>query len=236
LRRSRGWLNLGHLRPQHWHDPARKRALLAVAALLLASALYGCTQARDVASSAAYSLNPFGATDLSVNAVSVQGPYLLADVSGRKEQLRLMAPITPACTSVLQPEGRVRYRKSGVFGRVERDGETCDPVGIASLEQWRNRQPRRRSAQMVPRATARFSPLAETETHLLVRGRFPLASRVNIPAGFDLVALLPASDVCRAVVARGQASIEFRPAGRDPFRLLSGSDACVIEGFAMPPV
>lgn len=208
---------------------------MAAGAFLFALTLHGCTQARDAASSAAYSLNPFGATDLSVNAVSVQGPYLLADVSGRKEQLRLLAPITAACTVVLQPEGRVRYRRFGVFGRLSRDEETCDPVGIASLQQWRDRQPRRRSAQMVPRATARFSPLAETETYLLVRGRFPLAARVNIPAGFDLVALLPANDVCRAVVARGQASIEFRPAGRDPFRLLSGSDACVVEGFAIPP-
>lgn len=217
------------------HDSIGSRAFRTGAALLFASMLHGCASARDAASSAAYTLNPFGATDLSVHAVSVQGPYLLAEVRGRKEQLRLLAPITPACTAVLQPEARVRYRKSGVFGRLTRDDEICDPVGVASLQEWRDRQPRRRSAQLVPRATARFAPLAETETHLLVRGRFPLASRVNIPAGFDLVALLPANEVCRAVVARGQGSIEFRPAGRDPFRLLAGSDACVVEGFAMPP-
>jgi hypothetical protein len=222
------------LRTRCLYDQIRSRAFFAGTALCLALALHGCAGARDAASSAAYTLNPFGATDLSVHAVSVQGPYLLAEVGGRKEQLRLLAPITPACTAVLQPEARVRYRKSGVFGSLTRGDEICDAVGVASLQAWRDRQPRRRSAQLVPRATARFAPIAETATHLLVRGRFPLASRVNIPAGFDLVALLPATDVCRSVVARGQGSIEFRPAGRDPFRLLAGSESCVVEGFATP--
>lgn len=229
------WRNLGALARRRLRVPRPHRVFCAGAALLVAFALQGCASARDAASSAAYTLNPFGATDLSVQSTSVQGPFLLTEVSGRKEQLRLLAPITPACTAVLQPEARVRYRKSGVFGRLTRDDETCDPVGVASLQEWRDRQPRRRSAQLVPRATARFSPLAETPTHLLVRGRFPRAARVNIPAGFDLVALLPANDVCRGVVARGQASLEFRPAGRDPFRLLSGSDTCIVEGFATPP-
>jgi hypothetical protein len=67
-----------------------------------------------------------------------------------------------------------------------------------------------------------------------VRGRFPLASEIRVPSGADLVALLPANEVCRTAVARGQVSLEFRAAGRDPFRLLVGRDACVIEGFAMP--
>ena len=179
-------------------------------------------------------LNPFAGTELGVAAESTIGPYLLVDVSGRREQLRLMTPISPACTAIAQPEARVRYQKSCVFGRLERHGERCDAVGVASLEAWRNRQLRRRSAQVVPRATARFGPVAETDQYLLVRGRFPLASRVQIPAGFDLVALLPANATCRAVRDRGQASLEFRPAGRDPFRLPVGSDACVIEGFATP--
>jgi hypothetical protein len=87
---------------------------------------------------------------------------------------------------------------------------------------------------VVPRGTARFAPLAETDRFLLARGRFPLASRVQIPSGFDLIALLPNDEVCRRVLASGQASIEFRPAGRAPFRLLSNRDACVIEGFAQP--
>jgi hypothetical protein len=196
---------------------------------------FGCASARDAASDAAYVLNPVGAADVSVQSVSALGPYLLVEVVGRREQLRLLAPASPECQRMLQPEAMLRYQKAGLFGRLQRDGERCDPVGVASLEAWRNRQPRRRTgAQVVPRGTARFTLVDETAQHLLVRGRFPLASRIGIPAGFDLVAVLPANDVCRTAAARGEASIEFRPAGRVPFRLLVSGESCVIEGFAQP--
>jgi hypothetical protein len=136
---------------------------------------------------------------------------------------------------VLQSEAQVRYQRSGNFGRFERDGESCDAVGVASLEAWRNRQPRRRAnVQGVPRATARFALVGESERYLLVRGRFPLASEIRVPSGADLVAVLPADEACRTAALRGQVSLEFRAAGRDPFRLLVGRDTCVIEGFAMP--
>lgn len=211
-----------------------RRALTAIACLLLALAL-GCESARNFAGDAAYVLNPFAGTELGVHAVSPLGPYLLVEVSGRREQLRLLLPASPACTAIAQPEARVRYQKHGVFGRLERDDERCDAVGVASLEAWRNRQPRARSKrQVVPRSTARFTPVAETDQYLLVRGRFALASRVGIPAGFDLVAILPANPVCRTARDRAQGSLEFRPAGRDPFRIMVGSDPCVVEGFATP--
>ena len=58
-----------------------------------------------------------------------------------------------------EAEARVRYQKSGVFGRVQTKNASCDVAGVASLEAWRNRQPRTRTrGQVVPRATARFSP------------------------------------------------------------------------------
>ena len=211
-----------------------RRALAALACSVLASAL-GCESTRKFAGDAAYVLNPFAGTELGVHAVSPLGPYLLVEVSGRREQLRLLLPASPTCAAVAQPEARVRYQKHGVFGRLERDGERCDAAGVASLEAWRNRQPRTRTTgQVVPRSTTRFSQIAETEHYLLVRGRFALASRVGIPAGFDLVAMLPANPVCRAARDRAQGSLEFRPAGRDPFRIMVGSDPCVVEGFATP--
>ena len=70
---------------------------------------------------------------------------------------------------------------------------------------------------------------------LLLRGRFPLASRIGIPAGYDLVALVPNDAPCRAAAERGETSIEYRSAGPEPFRLLAGDDACVVTGFAIPP-
>jgi hypothetical protein len=214
--------------------PFGERRVVAVAIALLGATL-SCASAREVALDTAYVLNPFAGTEVTVQEVSVLGPYLLVDVTGRREQLRLLAPNSPACASLLEPEARVRYQKSGVFGRLMRDGEQCDAAGVASLEEWRNRQPRRRTGtQVVPRATARFSLLSEDERYLLVRGRFPLASRVQIPSGFDLVAMLPANPVCREAVSRGQGSMEFRPAGRRPFRLIMSGESCEIEGFAMP--
>lgn len=195
----------------------------------------GCAAAGDVASHAAYVLNPFSGTDVTVKSVSLVGPYLLVEVAGSKERLRLLAPASPECSRVLQSEAQVRYQRAGNFGRLERGDERCEAAGVASLEAWRNRQPRRRAnVQGVPRATARFSLLAETPKYLLVRGRFPLASEIRVPSGADLVAMLPADPACRAAVERGEVTLEFRAAGRDPFRLLVGRETCVIEGFATP--
>ena len=212
-----------------------RRCAVAAPLVILLGVAFGCASAREMASDAAYVLNPFASTDVAVHGIERLGPYLLVEVYGRREQIRLLAPASPVCAGMLEPEAQLRYQKGGHFGRLQRDGETCDPVGVASLEAWRNRHSRRRTGtQVVPRATARFTLVDETERYLLVRGRFPLASRVGIPAGFDLVALLPANEVCREAVELGQTSIEFRPAGRMPFRLLVSGRSCVIEGFAQP--
>jgi hypothetical protein len=147
-----------------------------------------------------------------------------------------LAPASGTCARVLQPEARLRYAKSGSFGRFHRDDEICDPVGVASLEQWRDRQPRARGQSIVPRSTARYAVLARDERWIFVRGRFALASKVGIPAGYDLVAMLPDDETCRAAAEKGEASLEFRYAGREPYRLLVGDRACGVAGFAMPPV
>jgi hypothetical protein len=208
----------------------------AAVAIVLVAAMFGCASTRDAVGDAVYVLNPWGSADVTVRSVAPFGPYLLFDVDGRREQLRLLAADSPVCRQVLQPEARLRYQKSGVFGRLHRaDGEFCDALGVLSLQAWRDRQPRRRTGRsIIPRATARFTLTGEAENRLLTRGRFPLASQVHIPAGFDLVAILPANPTCRTLASRGQATMEFRVSGPDPFRLLLGSDACVIEGFAMP--
>ncbi|UCE84794.1 MAG: hypothetical protein JSU66_10570, partial [Deltaproteobacteria bacterium] len=68
----------------------------------------------------------------------------------------------------------------------------------------------------------------------LLRGEFPLAGRIGITGGYDLVALLPNSEDCRAPIERGEASLEFRDVGREPFRLLGPAATCAILGFASP--
>lgn len=209
---------------------ASDAAIFAVLAIVAGA---GCETAQRVGGDVVYELNPFGATDLTVYGVEVVGPYLLAELGGRRERLRVVAPANDGCAALLRPEARLRYAKSGTFGRVESDDDGCNLTGVASLAEWRDRQPRRRGG-LVPRATARFTTLAETPSTLLLRGRFPLAAKIGIPASYDLVALVPNDAPCRAAAERGEASLEFRPAGSMPFRILVDGASCVVTGFAIP--
>lgn len=199
---------------------------------LLAAVGLGCETAETVG----FALNPFGSTDVTVLASEVRGPYLFADVGGRQLGQRFVAPASEACARVLAPEASVQYAKSGNFGRFHRDDEACDAVGTLSLAAWRDRQPRRRRRgdSVVPRTTARFTVAHRDGEYILLRGRFALASRVGVPAAFDIVAILPADEPCGDVASRREATLEFRDAGRDPFRLLAGRQSCVVAGFAMP--
>ena len=200
--------------------------------MVAGAAFVACETAQRVGGDIAYGLNPVGETELGVQSVDVHGPYLVAQLTGRRDELRAVAPATAPCTTVLRPEARVHYAKSGVFGRVESGDDGCDLVGVASLAAWRDRQPRRHG--LVPLATARFDPIYQDDQMVLLRGRFPLAGRVGIPAAYDLVALLPNNAACRAVAAKGEASLEFRPAGSEAFRMMDDDAPCVVAGFAIP--
>ena len=204
-------------------------ALLAAGGMLLA-----CAHAQQAGTDAARVLNPFSTTGASVNAISQLGPYLLVELRGRGANLDLFTPVSESCARVLQPEASVTYAKSGVFGRITRGDESCDPVGVASLAAWRDRTFRRRGRPL-PRAQVNFTTLYEGRQLVLLRGRFPLVSRVGIPAGFDLVAMVANDEVCRPLIQGGVASMEFRDAGNMPFSLVGQRARCEVLGFAMPP-
>ena len=203
-------------------------------ALAMTCALLACAGAKQVGKGVARELNPFSSTDANVNAVAQIGPYLLVELRGAGANLSLFAPATPACASVLRPEAAIRYEKYGIFGRLSRDEETCAANGAASLAAWRDRTYRRRGT-VVPRAHAQFTTLFEGPQLVLLRGRFPLAGRVGIPAGYDLVAMVPNNALCRPVVERGVASLEYREAGPMPFSLVTDNGPCPVLGFAEPP-
>jgi hypothetical protein len=177
-------------------------------------------------------LNPFARTGTTVGSVVVRGPYLEAALLGGGIDLRMLAPASESCAAILVPEAQVTYAKEGNFGRVSRDGASCDLAGTTSLAQWRDRQPRSRG-RPAPSATARFRVVHRDPEIVLVRGRFPLAARAGIPGGFDLVAMLPASEVCSEPVGRGEATLEFRDAG-EAFRLGGTGGFCPVLGFATP--
>jgi hypothetical protein len=192
-----------------------------------------CARAEHAGREVEQALNPLAARDATVVERTAVGPYLLVALSGRGPDLRLLAPRDPVCVEMLAPEAEVTYRKHGVYGRFERDGAVCSAIGVASLAAWRDRQPRP-EGRPVPRATVRFRVVHREGDLVAVRGRFPLAARVGIPAGYDLVALLPDAPGCEPLLARGEASMEFRDAGPDPFRLVSGEGPCTVLGFAEP--
>jgi len=208
------------IRPGRWH------------VALLATLAVGGAGACETLN---FRLNPFAGTEVRVTEVERVGPYLFTAVHGTQLDLSFAVPGTETCARVLEPGADVRYEKSGNFGRFGRGDEECSAVGTLSLAQWRDRQPRRRTSEsVIPRSTARYAVAYRDARFVLLRGRFALASRVGVPAGFDVVAIVPADESCAGVVASGQASLEFRPAGRDPFRLLSGRTPCVVQGFALP--
>jgi hypothetical protein len=207
-----------------------RRAFVSVAAAFSLA----CAQAKEVGLEAGRELNPFGSREATVMRLERHGPYLLAELSGRRANLSMLVPADAICAQVLEVESQVRFRRHGNFGRFERGDAFCDAVGVASLAAWRDRRPRA-PGPPVPRATVRFRLLERDPELVLVRGRFPLASRVGIPAGFDLVALLPANDDnCARAIERGEGSMEFRAAGPQPFRLVGERGTCPVLGFAQP--
>jgi hypothetical protein len=210
----------------------RRAACLCLA---LAGVVAGCSTAREIGRYTEQRLNPFASTRVALLSVDRLGPYFAVEVRQRGAILTFFTPAADAdCAQLLRPEASVTYRQHGHFGRFE-DGELrCEAVGVGSLAAWRDRRPRdRRDASVVPRATARFREIGREGEVALARGRFPLASRVGVPSGFDLVAFLPLP-ACEAPLARGVAAMEFRATGRDAIRLVNDAEPCAVLGFAAP--
>ncbi len=205
---------------------------LALALLLVVTA--GCESSGP---RAAWQLG-FGsfATDLSVVRVVPRGDYLDTTLVGHGLSLDVFTPASAVCARVLEPEGRVDYVERGIAGRLERDGESCDAVGIAGTRVRRARQPRRQSLRSspIPRAQAHFRPTYEDDDLILLRGRFPLAFHVGWSGGGDSIAAVPNESVCRGAVEGNVASMEFRPSGRTSLSLVGRDGLCPIVGLILP--
>lgn len=209
-----------------------------LALALAASVLVACSTARDVGRYAEQRLNPFAATRVSLLSVDAVGPFLVAQFRNRGSVLTFYAPAADdGCARLLRPEASVTYRKHGHFGRFTDGDLRCDPIGVGSLPAWRDRQPRdRRDGAIIPRASVNFRELGRDGDVAWVRGRFPLASRVGVPSGFDLIAFLPLDDpACARPLERGVGSMEFVPTGRQAIRIVGEGAPCPVLGFALPP-
>jgi hypothetical protein len=207
--------------------------LSSIRPLVMACALLACAPTMEKVAEIGHDLHPYATGPAVVVSAQAHGPYLAAALRSERLEMSFLAPASDTCTEVLAPEARVTYAKHGHFGRALGEAGACDLVGVASLAAWRDRRARALGPGF-PRERASFREIHRDESTILVRGRFPLASRIGVPRGFDLVAMLPASEACEVVVARGETSLEFRDSGPEPFRLLGDVAACPILGFALP--
>lgn len=176
------------------------------------------------------------ATDLSVVRVVPRGDYLEASLVGHGLSLDVYAPRSDTCSQVLESEAQVDYVERGVAGSLEHRGVSCDAVGIGGARVQRARQPRGSDLRStpIPRAQATFREIYRDEEVILVRGRFPLASRVGWGGGGDSVVVLPNEPVCRDALEGGVASMEYRPSGRTTLGLVGARALCPIIGLVQP--
>lgn len=173
-----------------------------------------------------------GAGDVRIVEKAVHGPYWLVHLANDRFDLRFLAPRSGACTALLDAES-ARYAREGFFGSLSRGDAICDLTGVASLARWRDRTTRA-PGRPLPRATARFAEIHRDESFVLVRGRFPLLGRIGLPAGVDMVALLPNGEACQRPVERGEAALEFSDSSAWAYRLRSDTALCEVMGFALP--
>ena len=125
--------------------------------------------------------------ELLVAHLEERGPYLDVGLTGHGLNLRSFAPASDVCRSVLRPGAAVSYVERGVGGRFEREGQSCDAVGYGDPLIRGARQPSAGSLRSspVPRAQATFRTIHEDADVVLLRGRFPLASKIGWAGGED---------------------------------------------------
>jgi len=171
-------------------------------------------------------------TEVQISSAVPRWSYIDATLGVLPRPIRFFFPGDDACRALLLRETMVRYVSRGPLGVVmNAAGDRCEPVGIASLREWRDRSSRRRTGTPVPRAQAAFEIVYRDGDLVFARGRFPLATLVGWSGADDTIALLPDDEGCRRPIDAGVATMEFRFSGQRPYRLVAGGDSCPIVGF-----
>jgi hypothetical protein len=167
-----------------------------------------------------------------VKVLADRADYVDVVVSGERFEYRFLLPPTDDCRAIAAADD-ARYTNWGVLGTLRRDELRCEPVGILSLEKWRDRRPRSKGPP-VPREQAVYDVFYRDDELALARGRFVLAGKIGFSGGVDSVAVIPNTDECRGVLSRRVSSMEFRPAGPNPLVLIDGDGRCPLLGIARP--
>jgi hypothetical protein len=194
-------------------------------------AILGCQAASQTGERAQSAL---GGTPGTAVGVTERGGYIDAGILTGTTSLRFFFPADEVCRAILREEARVLYVRRGPMGAVENDaGDSCSPVGIASLREWRDRQPRPRRDEPLPRARIDFRVTYKDDDLVFARGRWPLANQIGWAGGEDTIALLPNSEGCAGPIESGVGTMQFQSTGRVPFRIVGRAD-CPIVGFVQP--
>jgi hypothetical protein len=174
---------------------------------------------------------PGSATGTEVTEVAQRDGYLDATLGDQ----RFFFPADPKCRAVLVRGAQVHYVETGVLGLVESEAGECEPVGVGSLEAWRSNKPREVSRRLNPRAQIVYREIYRDDDVVFLRGRFPLASRARL-RGDDVIAVISTHEACLETAGTGEqtGTMEYRQAGRDPFRAFLGATPCPISAFVLP--
>ncbi|MCP4003463.1 MAG: hypothetical protein GY725_04635 [bacterium] len=202
---------------------ARQAALLAT----LAWGMLACIGLREPDRVFAISSQPRGGY-LEVTFQTADGPtgfYL---------------PPTRICRALSEDRSPVAYYPGSPLGHLEGAAGRCTPVGSLSLVRLRDAGPRPLiddsplvASRPNPRPNIAFHIVHRDADVIMARGRFPLARQLGW-LGHDLVAVVPATDVCIQMMASGRATMAFRKSGLSVFQLSTGLGVCPILGLAQP--
>ena len=174
-------------------------------------------------------------TPATVTGVVERDIYLDVLLDSAYWSMRYFFPTSELCRRILVDQASVTYVSLGPWGEVQNDEkERCVPAGIDSLRAWRNRKPRPRTGSPIPRRQASFRVVHRDDELVFARGFFPLASAIGWTGGNDTIAVIPNTPPCQPLIESGTASMEFRPAGPEPFRLVSDQGVCPLVGFIQP--
>jgi hypothetical protein len=174
-------------------------------------------------------------TPFSVARVVERGGFLDATLQGQAATLRVFAPASEVCATVLAPEAAVSFVSEGPGGKLERDGQVCRSAGRGSLEEWRARRTRPGDLQtVIPRAQATYRVVHRDAEGAFLRGRFPLADLVGWSEIGDTIAVVPDTETCREALEAGVGSLEYRPVGSPVLALVASRGLCPIEGLIQP--
>lgn len=168
-----------------------------------------------------------------IEGVRERGPYLEAHLVGNAGRQGFLFVASAGCRALLVEGATVRLLATPPLMTVLGANDTrCAARGIASLAEWRDALPARRSRYLVLREPAELALQLETPEFVIATGTLPLALELRWSNPLDVAVVLPNTPACRAHLARERTEVEFRALGEDPLVLRGRLDPCPVLALA----